>query len=49
MVAAILSNHKSTVHTYPDGIPRALSGEAVLLTLPVKPFVHEKPSLSSLA
>lgn len=31
MVVATLSNHKSTVHKYPDGIPRALSGEVGLL------------------
>jgi hypothetical protein len=45
VVVGTLSDHKSTVHMYPDGIPRALSGEVGLLTLPVKPPVHEKPSL----
>lgn len=48
IVVGTLSDHKSTVHTYPDGIPRALSGEVGLLTLPVKPSVHEKPSLPTL-
>lgn len=46
--ALALTTKESTIHTYPEGIPRALSGEVGLLALPEKPSVHEKPSLAPL-
>lgn len=48
VVVGTCSDHKSTIHTYPEGIPRALSGGVGLLALPERPLVHEKPSLAPL-